>query len=108
MQKIRITDTTLRCAEESMEATYTFREKIEIAKTLDRVGVDVIELPVFRGGRTDVLLLHTILPLMKQATVSVLIANPTEEAVRAAAEAIGGAKNTRLHIALPTSTVQME
>ena len=44
MQKIRITDTTLRQAEENAEASYSFREKIEIVKTLDRIGVDVIEL----------------------------------------------------------------
>ena len=41
MQKIRITDTTLRKAEETAEVAYSFREKIEIVKTLDRIGVDI-------------------------------------------------------------------
>ena len=108
MQKIRITDTTLRKAEETAEVAYSFREKIEIVKTLDRIGVDVVELPPFRGTRADVLLLHTVLPIVKNATISVTVAEPTEDAVRAAADAIGAAKNTRIHIALPTSTVQME
>lgn len=108
MQKIRITDTTLRHAEENAEASYSFREKIEIAKTLDRIGVDVVELPPFRGSRADALLLHTILPVLKTATVSVTVEDVSEAGVRAAAEAIGARGNTRLHIALPTSTVQME
>lgn len=108
MQKIRIIDTTLRHAEENAEAAYSFREKIEIAKTLDRIGVDVVEMPPFHGGRADVLLLHTVLPMMKNATVSVTVAEPTEEAVRAAAEAALGRGRVRLHIALPTSPVQME
>lgn len=108
MQKIRITDTTLRKAEETAEVAYSFREKIEIVKTLDRIGVDVIELPPFHATRADVLLLHTVLPIVKSAVLSVTVAEPTEDAVRAAAEALGAAKNARIHIALPTSTVQME
>ncbi|MBQ9736349.1 MAG: hypothetical protein IJV96_06170 [Clostridia bacterium] len=108
MQKIRITDTTLRKADETAEVAYSFREKIEIVKTLDRIGVDVIELPLFRATRADVLLLHTVLPIVKNATISLTLAELTEEAVRAAAEALGGAKNARIHIALPVSTVQME
>ena len=44
MQKICVVDTTLRYAGENTEASYSFREKIEIVKTLDRIGVDVVEV----------------------------------------------------------------
>ena len=108
MQKIRITDTTLRQAEENAEASYSFREKIEIVKTLDRIGVDVIELPPFHGTRADILLLHTVMPVVKNATLSLTVAEPTEAAVTAALAAIGAHKNVCLSVALPTSTVQME
>ncbi len=105
MKTIRISDTTLRSAETACEVGFSFREKIEIAKTLDRIGVDVIEMPPFSGKKADELLLHTVLPMMKNATLSV---SPelTEESVKAAAAAMNG--KGRLHIAVPTSPVQME
>lgn len=100
MKTIRISDTTLGSAE-----SVSFREKIEIAKTLDRIGVDVIEMPPFHGKKAEELLLHTVLPMMKNAALSVM-PEANEESVKAAAAALGG--KGRLHIAVPTSPVQME
>ena len=40
---VRIFDTTLRDGEQSPGATMTSSEKLEVAKTLSRLGVDVIE-----------------------------------------------------------------
>ncbi|MBO5653061.1 MAG: hypothetical protein J6S44_02480 [Clostridia bacterium] len=100
MKTIRISDTTLKSAE-----SISFREKIEIAKTLDRIGVDVIEMPPFHGKKAEELLYHTVLPMMKNATLSVM-PEANEASVKAAAEAIQG--KGRLHIAVPTSPVQME
>lgn len=40
---VRIFDTTLRDGEQSPGATMTSKEKLEVAKTLSRLGVDVIE-----------------------------------------------------------------
>ena len=100
MKTIRISDTTLKATE-----AVSFRERIEIAKTLDRIGVDVIEMPPFHGKKAEELLIHTVLPLMKNATLSVM-PEANEESVKAAAKAMGG--KGRLHIAVPTSPVQME
>ena len=107
MQKICITDTTLRNRAEGADSSYSFREKIEIVKTLDRIGVSVIEMPPFGGTRADVLLLHTVLPIAKNAILS---CRPelTEESVTAACDAMKGYANARIHIAVPTSPVQME
>lgn len=107
MQKIRILDTTLSRGAENGEVSYSFREKTEIVKTLDRIGVDAIEMPLFKGTKTDVLLLHTVLMIAKNATISVR-PELSEEKIRAAAEAVKGHKNVRIHIAVPTSPVQME
>ena len=107
MQKIRILDTTLTRGAENGEVSYSFREKTEIVKTLDRIGVDAIEMPLFKGTKTDVLLLHTVLMIAKNATISVR-PELSEENVRAAAMAVKGQKNVRIHIAVPTSPVQME
>ena len=40
---VRIFDTTLRDGEQSPGATMTSSEKLEVAKTLSRLGVDIIE-----------------------------------------------------------------
>ena len=40
---VRIFDTTLRDGEQSPGATMTSAEKLEVARTLKRLGVDVIE-----------------------------------------------------------------
>ena len=42
-EKVIIFDTTLRDGEQSAGAGLTTSEKLEIAKQLDRLGVDVIE-----------------------------------------------------------------
>ena len=42
-QTVIVFDTTLRDGEQSPGATLTSAEKLEIARQLDRLGVDVIE-----------------------------------------------------------------
>ena len=43
MDTVRIFDTTLRDGEQSPGATLTLPEKVEIAKHLESMGVDIIE-----------------------------------------------------------------
>ena len=46
---LEILDTTLREGEQTPHVNFTVDEKIEIAKMLDRVGVDMIEAGEFVG-----------------------------------------------------------
>ena len=50
MKNIRIADTTL-CNENN---NFSFKEKLEIARQLERLQVDVIELPEIINERTDI------------------------------------------------------
>ena len=43
MQKIKIYDTTLRDGEQTPGVNLNFSEKLEIAKQLERLNVDIIE-----------------------------------------------------------------
>ena len=43
MRRIRIFDTTLRDGEQAPGCTMNPREKVELARQLERLGVDVIE-----------------------------------------------------------------
>ena len=106
MKKIYISDYTLRTRTEG-ETPLSFKEKIEIARNLDKMHVDVIELAPIENEKTDVLLARTILPFLKHSTLAVPVGND-EASVEIAYSAISGAENTRLQVRIPTSPVQME
>ncbi|MBE7046122.1 MAG: hypothetical protein E7396_01765 [Ruminococcaceae bacterium] len=104
---IKISDITLREVAQRETNMLSFKEKIEVAKQLDKLNVDVIETAPITNGKSDVLFLHTISPIVKNSIISCPV-ELTEEGVEAAYEAIKGANKPRLHIIVPVSTVQME
>ena len=103
MKHIAIADMTLR------RKHYTFKEKIEIARQLEKLGVDVIELPAINVDevRSDTLLVRTMSSFVKNATLSVG-AGMTAESVELAAAALEGAAKPCIRIELPVSPVGME
>ncbi len=101
MKHIRIADTTL------CRGNYTFKEKIEMARQLEKLGVDVIELPAITEVRSDTLLVRTMASFVKEATLSVA-AGITADSVELAAAALEGAANPCIRIELPVSPVGME
>ena len=56
MKTIRIADATL-CREQN---SFSFKEKIEIARQLEKLCVDVIEIPAISDARTDILFVKTV------------------------------------------------
>lgn len=105
MQRITVTDVTLRESEKN--GVMSFKEKIECAKKLDKVHVDVIETEKITNTKTDILFLHTIVPLLKNSMISCKV-DYSAESVEMTAKALADAKRFRLHLAVPTSSVQME
>lgn len=103
MNRIQIADTTL-CPQNS---TYSFKEKLEIARQLENLHVDTIELPEITGGKTDTLLVRTISAFVKESTLSVA-AGSTTKSIEDAAAALNNAQNARIRIELPMSPVGME
>ena len=103
MKNIRIADTTL-CRENN---SFSFKEKIEIARQLERLSVDVIELPEIENSKTDVLLARTVSSFVKNSVLSVA-AGKTDESISLAAEALSNTQNASIRIELPVSPVGME
>ena len=103
MKQIKIADTTL-CREDS---AFSFKEKIEIARQLEKLGVDVIELPAIRNNRADTLLIRTVSSFVKNSILSVAI-DLTADSLTAAAAALSGAAHARLRLEVPVSPVGME
>lgn len=107
MKNIKISDMTLNTAFADKESSFSFKEKIEIAKQLDKLNIDVIETSPIINVKTDTLFLHTIAPIIKNSALSCPVGYETES-VKAAFEAIKTANKPILNITVPVSTVQME
>ena len=103
MKRVFLCDRTL-CRQ---TGAYSFKEKIEIARQLENLSVDAVELPIIEHIRTDVLLVKTISSFVRNSVLSV-DAGGTAEGVANAAAAIASAAHGRIRISLPVSTVGME
>ena len=107
MRQIKISDITLREQAMNPESNLSFKEKIEIAKHLDNLNVDVIDTPPIENEKTDTLLLRTMSSFIKNSTLSVPL-NFDFDDVEAAWNAVANAKSARLHVLIPVSPIQME
>ena len=81
MKNIKISDITLR--EASRSRALPFKGRVEIARTLDRLRLDVIELPPIRDEKADVLSNKTIASVVTGSILSAAT-GLTEESVAAA------------------------
>ncbi|MEX0777721.1 MAG: 2-isopropylmalate synthase [Phycisphaeraceae bacterium] len=107
---VRIFDTTLRDGEQSPGATLNRQEKIEIARQLEAMGVDIIEagFPITSQGDFDSV--HAIAGELEKATVTGL-ARCVPRDIDRAGEAIKGAANPsggRIHVFCATSKIHRE
>ena len=103
MKQIKIADTTL-CRENN---AFSFKEKIEIARQLEKLNIDIIELPEITNSKTDILLVRTISAFVKNAVLSVG-AGLGAGSIDDAAEALANTKKGTIRIELPVSPVNME
>ncbi len=107
LKKIFVADMTIGDALKNAAADLSFKEKLEIARSLDKLGADVIELCQIKDDKTDPLLIRTICPFLKTSSVSVN-AGTSEEGVSKAYAAVSSAVNPRLSIGLPLSPALIE
>ena len=103
MKQIRIADTTL-CRENS---SFSFKEKIEIARQLEKLNVDMIEIPEIINARTDILLIRTVSSFVKQGIVSVAVGMQPGSLENALA-ALAGTAHPCIRVEVPVSPVGME
>ena len=74
MRNISITDITIRQSGKAAGHSLSFREKIELAKLLDRLGLSVIELHPVENEKIDSLLIKSVASAVKESAVSVPVA----------------------------------
>src|SRR4030042_1091994 len=104
MEKVIIFDTTLRDGEQAAGGMLNIQEKLEIARQLERLGVDVIEagFPISSPGDFEAVKL--IARELQQATICALT-HANSEAVDAAWDAVKEAKHPRIHVFLSASDI---
>lgn len=103
MKQIKIADATL-CRENSH---FSFKEKIEIARQLENLNVDIIEFPEIVNAKADILLIKTISSFVKASVISVA-AGIGADSLDNAIASLSAAKNPQIRIELPVSPVGME
>lgn len=106
MEKVAVFDTTLRDGEQAAGGSLTVQEKLEIARQLEKLGVDVIEagFPVTSPGDFEAVSL--IAKEIRQPSICVLM-HANLEAIDDSWQTVKEAANPRLHIVLSTSDIHL-
>ncbi len=104
--RVSIFDTTLRDGEQSPGVALTVSEKLEVARQLVRLGVDVIEagFPISSPG--DFAAVKAVAGEVRGVTVAGLARTDRADIDRSW-EAVRGAERPRLHIFIATSDIHM-
>ena len=104
---VHIFDTTLRDGEQSPGCSMNIHEKIQIARVLNDLGVDVIEAGFPAASDGDFEAVKAVGELGLDATICGLSRTRRED-IDAVTRALESAKNKRLHIFIATSPVHRE
>lgn len=105
--KVIIFDTTLRDGEQALQASLSVKEKLQIALSLEKSGVDIMEIGFPISSPGDFKSIQTISKKIKNSRICSL-ARCVEKDIDAAGEAMSGSDAFRIHIFLATSTLHME
>jgi len=107
MNKISISDITLRESEQVYAARLSFKEKLETAKLLEKLQIDIIETGSVGDSPADAAFIRTLATTLDYSVLSVPVTLDKQN-VGATWDALSKAKKPRLNLIVPTSTVQME
>lgn len=107
MRRIKIFDTTLRDGEQSPGASMNVDEKIQVAKQLRKLGVDIIEagFPIASPG--DFEAVNRISKEVKGVVIAGLC-RARDEDIERAAEALKPAEQKRIHTFIATSDIHLK
>ncbi len=105
--RLIIFDTTLRDGEQSPGATMNKQEKLRIAKSLERLKVDVIEAGFAIASQDDFEAVKLIAESVKDSRICSL-ARAKESDIARAGEALKQANAGRIHTFIATSPIHMQ
>ncbi|OIJ10314.1 2-isopropylmalate synthase [Anaerobacillus arseniciselenatis] len=106
MRKINVFDTTLRDGEQSAGVNLNFEEKLEIARQLERLKVDIIEAGFPASSQGDFRSVKAISDTIKGSSVTGL-SRSVQSDIDTTWEALKGGVDPRLHVFIATSPIHM-
>ena len=106
-RRVYIFDTTLRDGEQSPGCSMNIQEKLEVAKQLERLKVDVIEAGFAIASPGDFQAIKTIAETIKDCTVASLSRANAKDIDRSA-EALKQAAHPLIHTFIATSDIHMQ
>jgi len=105
-EKVYIFDTTLRDGEQSAGVGFTIEDKVEIARQLARMNVDIIEAGFPFSSPGDLEAVSRIAREVKGPVIAGL-ARASFDDVDACWQAVQGAETPRIHVFISASEIQM-
>ncbi|QCI24658.1 2-isopropylmalate synthase (plasmid) [Buchnera aphidicola (Muscaphis stroyani)] len=105
--KVMIFDTTLRDGEQALQASLSVKQKLQIAFSLEKCGIDIIEVGFPISSPGDFKSVQTISKNIKNSRICSLARCITKD-IDIAAEAMSFSNSFRIHIFLATSTLHMK
>ncbi|CAA7601617.1 2-isopropylmalate synthase [Acididesulfobacillus acetoxydans] len=106
MRRLRVFDTTLRDGEQSLGITLNVEEKLEIARQLVLLGIDIIEAGFPASSPGDFESVATIARQMKGVAICGLT-RAVEQDIDLCAQALRAAEHPRIHTGIGVSPVHM-
>ncbi len=105
--RIKIFDTTLRDGEQTPGVNLNIQEKLEIARQLEKLGVDVIEAGFAIASPGDFEAIKAVSENIKNVTIASLC-RAVEKDIDRAWEAVKGAQSPRIHTFIATSDIHLK
>jgi 2-isopropylmalate synthase len=106
-ERITIFDTTLRDGEQSPGCSMYLDEKVQLARQLEDLGVDVIEAGFPIAAEGDFLSVQAVSKECSRPTIAAL-GRTVDADIDRAAEALKHAKRSRIHTFIATSDIHLE
>lgn len=107
INRIKIFDTTLRDGEQTPGVNLNIQEKLEIARQLEKLGVDVIEAGFAIASPGDFEAVKAVSENIKNVTIASLC-RAVEKDIDRAWEAVKGAQSPRIHTFIATSDIHLK
>jgi 2-isopropylmalate synthase len=106
-ETVKIFDTTMRDGEQAARINLNTGEKVQIARALERLNVDIIEAGFPASSRGDFDAVANVAAEVRAPIIAGL-ARTRESDIVSAGEALRGAARARIHVFIATSPIHME
>lgn len=104
---VQIFDTTLRDGEQAPGCSMNLQEKVEVARQLEKLGVDIMEAGFPAASPGDLAAVKAVAAAVKNSTVAGLC-RALEKDIDAGWEALSKAARPMIHTFIATSPIHME